>query len=76
MKLAAELDRGADFHESAPKTVHTIEQSADVYTDAAESGQARKPRPTPEALDLADRYQKRIADLEWSEDAGREDHLP
>ena len=81
MKPAAELGRGANFHESAPATVHDIEQSAPGYTDAAESGQARKNRPTQEALELADRYQERIAELEWSEDAGRDgkiiflDHL-
>ena len=70
MKLAPELERGAVFQPSAPKTVHTSEQPAKLYTDATESGQARK--PTQEALKLADRYQKRIAQLEWSDDAGRD----
>ena len=65
--LPVELKRGADFHASAPKTVHT-EQPAVTYTDPTGPLQVRKTRPTDEALNLADRLQHRIAELEWADD--------
>ena len=72
MKLATELERGADFHPSAPKTVHANEQPANTYTNGAELSQAKKTRPGDEALHLADSLQHRIAELEWCDDPERE----